>query len=99
MQNTPSGVFRLTASAIADYFKHRCDRQFRWSVVHSSDRGVAGIGWNVPKRERQQSRPGISLLMESGNTFEVTHVSDLIADVGDAHFLWAGLITQETQTR
>ena len=31
--------FRLTASAIASHYKHRCDRLFRWNAVATADRG------------------------------------------------------------
>ena len=38
---------RLTASNVARYFKHKCDRLFRWDAVESQHRTRAGIGWNV----------------------------------------------------
>lgn len=76
--------FRLTASTIASYFKHRCDRLFRWKTVETRFRGRSGIGWNVPRDIRSHSRPGIALLMEAGDTFELERVNELIAEVGEA---------------
>lgn len=70
----PAQKFRLTASNIAKYFANRCDRYFRWNTVASPLRGKSGIGWNVPKKVRAHSRPGIALLMEAGNFFEGDHV-------------------------
>jgi hypothetical protein len=77
--DSASATFRLTASAIASHFKHRCDRLFRWNAVASPDRGRAGIGWNVPRRARDHSRPGIALLMDAGNAFELGRVQALEA--------------------
>ena len=50
--------YRLTASNVAAYFKHRCDRNFRWNTVEAVFRMKPGIGWNVPRRRREHSRPG-----------------------------------------
>ena len=59
--------YRLSPSTIASYFKHRCDRQYRWESVEQRDRGRTGIGWNVPQSPRFHSRPGIALLMSAGD--------------------------------
>jgi predicted RecB family nuclease len=77
MRGSSNQRFRLTASAIASHFKHRCDRRFRWATVGASDRGRAGIGWNVPRRVRSHSRPGIILLMTAGDEFEIGRVAHL----------------------
>ena len=69
--------YRLSPSTVAAYFKHRCDRQFRWNSVEQTDRGRAGIGWNVPRSPRFHSRPGIALLMASGDEFEVAQLAAL----------------------
>ena len=39
--------YRLSPSTIASYFKHRCDRLYRWESVERPDRGRPGIGWNA----------------------------------------------------
>jgi hypothetical protein len=67
--------YRLTASNVAAYFKHRCDRNFRWNTVEAVSRMKPGIGWNVPRRRHEHSRPGIRLLMEEGDKFEVGNAS------------------------
>jgi hypothetical protein len=69
--------FRLTASTIARYFKHGCDRLFRWDTVETGNRGRSGIGWNVPARIRSHSRPGIKLLMKAGDEFEIENLDAL----------------------
>jgi len=79
----PDQRFRLTASSIASYFKHRCDRLFRWNTVDASHRGKRGIGWNVPPKKRYHRRPGIARLMQAGDEFEVTNVEQLIEQVGE----------------
>ncbi len=91
--------FRLTASAIAAHTKHRCDRLFRWQTVPALLRGQAGIGWNVPKRERAASRPAIRLLMAGGDEFELNQVCDLIASVGEDRFVSAGEVTENGRTQ
>ncbi len=83
--------FRLTASNIAKYFANKCDRNFRWNTVASPLRGKAGIGWNVPKKARKHSRPGIALLMEAGNFFEGDEVQALIDQYGEQAVLTAGI--------
>ena len=69
--------YRLSPSIIASYFKHRCDRQYRWESVEQPDRGRAGIGWQVPRTPRFHSRPGIALLMAAGDAFEVERLEQL----------------------
>src|SRR4051812_40934805 len=91
-QHIPLGQkYRLTASVIASHFKHRCDRLFRWNSVEGRHRGRAGIGWNVPPRERRHSRPGIALLMEAGDTFEIDNLQVLIDEVGTDQVRIAGI--------
>ncbi|MDP9313432.1 MAG: AAA domain-containing protein [Chloroflexota bacterium] len=91
--------FRLTASAIAAHTKHRCDRLFRWRTVPAQARGLTGIGWNVPKRERAASRPAIRLLMTGGDEFELAQVRDLIDVVGEDQFVTAGEVTEKGRTQ
>ena len=74
--------YRLSPSTIASYFKHRCDRQYRWESVEQPDRGRAGIGWQVPRTPRFHSRPGIALLMSAGDAFEVGRLEQLQSDYG-----------------
>ncbi|HOU41735.1 MAG TPA: AAA domain-containing protein, partial [Promineifilum sp.] len=83
--------YRLSPSTIAAYFKHRCDRQYRWESVLQSDRGRAGIGWNVPRTPRFQSRPGITLLMAAGDEFEVSRLEELQQEHGPAAIAYAGI--------
>lgn len=80
-RSSPTAKFRLTASAIASHFKHRCDRLFRWNAVATAHRGKPGIGWNVPRRAREHSRPGIALLMAAGDEFEIGRVQALEAEI------------------
>jgi AAA domain len=82
--------YRLTASNVAAYFKHRCDRNFRWSTVEASHRMKPGIGWNVPHRVRAHSRLGIALLMEEGDRFEERNVRSLADTHGEASILTEG---------
>ncbi|HMT21489.1 MAG TPA: PD-(D/E)XK nuclease family protein, partial [Promineifilum sp.] len=74
--------FRLSPSTIASYFKPRCDRQFRWNSVEQRARGRTGIGWNIPPTPRFHSRPGITLLMDAGNEFEVERLALLRDEFG-----------------
>jgi hypothetical protein len=87
----PAQKFRLTASNIAKYFANRCDRNFRWNTVAGPLRGKSGIGWNVPKKLRAHSRPGIALLMEAGNLFEGDQVQALIDEFGKQAVLAADI--------
>jgi hypothetical protein len=82
--------YRLTASNVAGYFKHRCDRNFRWSTVEAAQRMKPGIGWNVPHRVRAHSRLGIALLMEEGDRFEEWNVRSLADTHGEASILTEG---------
>jgi hypothetical protein len=66
--------FRLNASIVASYFKHRCDRLFRWNAVEAGLRQRPGIGWGIPAKIRSSSRPGIQLLMGAGDVFELDNV-------------------------
>lgn len=91
----PAQKFRLTASNIAKYFANRCDRYFRWNTVSSPLRGKAGIGWNVPRKVRAHSRPGIALLMDAGNFFEGDHVQAFIDKYGEQAVLTAGIERSE----
>lgn len=83
--------FRLSPSTVASYFRHRCDRQFRWNSVEQPDRGRAGIGWNVPPTPRFHSRPGISLLMAAGDDFEVNRLEQLQREYGEDQLFHNGL--------
>ena len=87
----PDQRFRLTASTIASYFKHHCDRLFRWNTVEGPNRARPGIGWNVPAKIRKQSRPGITLLMQAGDEFEVSNVERLIEEVGAENVRFEGI--------
>ena len=86
----PPQKFRLTASNVARYFATRCDRYFRWSTVAGPLRGRPGIGWNVPKKVRAHTRPGVAMLMEAGNLFEGEHVARFLAEHGE-ELLTAGV--------
>jgi hypothetical protein len=83
--------YRLTASNVAAYFKHRCDRNFRWNTVEAVSRMKPGIGWNVPRRRHEHSRPGIRLLMEEGDRFEVGNVESLVREYGEETVLTEGV--------
>lgn len=87
----PQQKYRLTASTIAAYFKHRCDRNFRWNTVEAMYRGKPGIGWNVPHKVRSHSRPGIALLMQEGNTFEADNVESYVTAFGESAVLTEGI--------
>jgi hypothetical protein len=83
--------YRLTASNVAAYFKHRCDRNFRWDTVETANRMKPGIGWNVPRKRREHSRPGVRLLLEEGDRFEVGNVQSLVEAYGVAAVLTEGV--------
>jgi hypothetical protein len=83
--------YRLTASNVAAYFKHRCDRNFRWDTVETANRMKPGIGWNVPRKRREHSRPGVRLLLEEGDRFEVGNVWSLVEAYGEASVLTEGV--------
>ena len=82
---------RLTASVIASHFKHRCDRLFRYNTVPGALRERPGIGWRVPKKARQHTRPGAALLMQGGDIFEVSQINRLIDLHGAAAIHHAGI--------
>lgn len=46
--------YRLTASDVAAYFKHRCDRNFRWNTVEAELFRVIDI---------QRGHPDVSLAL------------------------------------
>src|ERR1700750_1848135 len=83
--------YRLTASNVAAYFKPRCDRNFRWNTVEAVSRMKPGIGWNVPRRRHEHSRPGIRLLMDEGDKFEVGNVESYVEAYGEAAVLTEGI--------
>src|SRR3712207_5833083 len=91
--------YRLTASNVAAYFKHRCDRNFRWSTVEAACRMKPGIGWNVPHKVRAHSRLGIALLMEEGDRFEERNVRSLADTYGEASVLTEGFEEEESGRR
>ncbi len=83
---------RLTASVIASHFKHRCDRLFRYNTVAGPLRERPGtIGWRVPKKARQHTRPGAALLMQGGDVFEVSQINKLIELHGATAIHHAGI--------
>jgi hypothetical protein len=90
--------FRLNASIVASYFKHRCDRLFRWNAVESTLRQRPGIGWGIPAKIRSSSRPGIQLLMGAGDVFELDNVLRLrdegLAAGADDHVLMEDVKTE-----
>ena len=45
---------KATNEDVAAYFKHRCDRNFRWNTVEAVLRMKPGIGWNIPRRRHAQ---------------------------------------------
>lgn len=90
-QTAPPQKFRLTASAVAGYFHHSCDRLFRWNTVAGPLHEKPGIGWGIPRKMRKYSRPGINLLMSGGSRFEADHVTTLIEEHGEENVLCAGV--------
>ena len=83
--------YRLSPSTIASYFKHRCDRLYRWESVERPDRGRPGIGWNVPSQPGYHSRPGIALLTTGGDIFEIDQLAALQQEHGPGQLLHYGL--------
>lgn len=83
----PSTRHRLTASNVARYFKHGCDRLFRWEAEARRDSTRPPNAPTVPSKPRSTSRPGIELLMAGGDTFEHACVAALVAEhaPGDVH--------------
>ncbi len=92
-------TYRLTPSTIASYFKHRCDRLFRWESVEKPDRGRPGIGWNVPRTPGFHSRPGIALLTAGGDIFEIDQLAALQQQAGPGQLLHYGLETKDDRQR
>jgi hypothetical protein len=82
--------FRLRPTDIAAWFRHRCDRNFRWNTVPSALRERAGIGWGVPRRIRRNTRPGVVLLMNAGYNFEADSIQELVDQHGEGSVLYAG---------
>ena len=78
---------RLTASNVARYFKHSCDRLFRWEAEARRDSKRQPNEPTVPTKPRSNARPGIDLLMKGGDTFEYACVEALLADpeVGEVY--------------
>ena len=91
--------YRLSPSIIAAYFRHRCDRQFRWNSIDTADRQRQGIGWNVPKPPPSPSRPGIALLTAAGDEFEIDRVHMLQETYGPEQVYHLDVVTvRERQT-
>lgn len=85
--------FKLRPTDIAAWFRHRCDRNFRWNTVPSPLRERSGIGWGVPRRVRKHTRPGVALLMNAGHNFEADGIQELIDKYGKERVLSAGFDT------
>lgn len=101
MTSTPaSGAqkFRLRPTDIAAWFRHRCDRNFRWNTVPGDLRNRPGIGWGVPRKIRKSTRPGIRLLMNAGYNFEADSIQALLDEHGEDRVLYAGF-DQNTERR
>lgn len=92
-------TFRVNASVVASYFKHRCDRLFRWNAVESRFHQKPGIGWGIPSKKRRSSRPGIHLLMSEGDVFELAQILRLRdesrEDAGEPARMLMGEITPQ----
>lgn len=82
--------FRLRPTDIAAWFRHSCDRNFRWNTVPGEQRDRPGIGWGVPRRIKKSTRPGVVLLMSAGYNFEADGIEELIALHGEEKILYAG---------
>ncbi len=82
--------FRLRPTDIAAWFRHSCDRNFRWNTVPGEQRDRPGIGWGVPRRIRKSTRPGVVLLMSAGYNFEADSIEELIELHGEEKVLHAG---------
>ena len=85
---------RLTASNLARYFKHGCDRLFRWEAVGGKDRAGVRRTEGVPEADRLDSRPGIQLLMAAGDAFELDRVQALVDEHGDDRVHLQGITTK-----
>ncbi len=101
MTSTPaSGAqkFRMRPTDIADWFRHRCDRNFRWNTVPGNLRNRPGIGWGVPRKIKKSTRPGIRLLMNAGYNFEADSIQSLLDEHGEDRVLHAGF-DQNSESR
>ncbi len=85
--------FKLTATNVARFFKHRCDRLFRYEAVEARHRQKPGIGWNVPKRDASRMRPAVQLLMGAGDTFELDQLEALRAAAGEGALVAGEVVT------
>ncbi len=81
--SAPLDRFRLTASGVAHFFQHNCDRLFRWEAVPPVLRGAPGIGSGIPTDVTGKRRPGAKQLMEMGEEFEAAKLQELRAAIGD----------------
>lgn len=88
--------YRLTASNLARYFKHSCDRLFRWEAVGGKDRSRLRREEGVPDARRLDSRPGIELLMAEGNRFEMDQVLALREENGEENVYIHSITTRES---
>ncbi len=93
--SAPSDRFRLTASGVAHFFQHDCDRLFRWEAVPSALRGKPGIGLGIPTNVKGKRRAGAKQLMEMGEQFETDRLAELRERLGDR--LLVGRNTRATQ--
>ena len=89
--------YRLTASNLARYFKHGCDRLFRWEAVGGADRSAVRREEGVPERRRLDSRPGIEMLMPEGDRFEMDHVLALVEEHGETQVYLHGGVDKNGQ--
>ena len=73
---------RVTASLVGQFFRFRCDRQFRWEGIPASERSgdVARSEWSA----------AAELLRESGRQWERTRLRKLIWRVGADRVRFAG---------
>ncbi|HEX8387116.1 MAG TPA: AAA domain-containing protein, partial [Rubricoccaceae bacterium] len=90
----PPQRYRLTASNLARYFKHGCDRLLRWEAVSGKDREGLRVAEGVPEARRLDSRPGIQLLMAGGDAFEMDRVLELQALYGESDVHLEGVQTK-----
>ena len=87
--------YRLTASNLARHFKHNCDRLFRWEAVGGKDRAAVRRDEGVPEAHRLDSRPGVQLLMDAGDRFEMDRVRALVEEHGPARVHLQGELTKK----
>ncbi len=89
--------FRLRPTDIAAWFRHRCDRNFRWNTVPGDLRERPGIGWGVSRRIKKNTRPGVVRLMNAGYNFEADSIQGLIDLHGAGSVLFAGFDEQKSR--